>query len=99
MVTSPTGKGVIVMGGKTKSGENSKAIFELSSETMQWTRLEQTLQFDHSWPLAIPIPDELVSKNLDLDYQSLRKRRPSYDKVKYLENESKPKKQKTSKIL
>ena len=86
------------MGGKTKSGENSKAIFELSSETLRWTRLDQTLQFDHSWPLAIPIPDELVSKNLDLDFQSLtsrrmRKRRPSYDKVKYLEDETEPKKQ------
>ena len=64
------------MGGKTKSGENSKAIFELSSETWQWTRLEQTLQFDHSWSLAIPIPDELVSKKLDLDFQPLKLLRP-----------------------
>ena len=61
MVTSPTGKGVIVMGGETETGENSKAMFELS-QSMQWTRLEQTLQIDHEGPLAIPIPDELVSK-------------------------------------
>ena len=59
MVTSPTGKGVIVMGGITESGEDSKAIFELS-QSMQWTRLEQTLQIEHGFPLAIPIPDELV---------------------------------------
>ena len=61
MVTSPTGKGVIVMGG-ISSGLNSKAskaMFELS-ESMQWTRLEQTLQIGHWAPLAIPIPDELV---------------------------------------
>ena len=58
MVTSPTGKGVIVMGGCT-SGRASKAMFELS-QSMQWTRLEQTLQIGHDWPLAIPIPDELV---------------------------------------
>ena len=59
MVTSPTGKGVIVMGGETESGENSKAMFELT-QSMEWTRLEQTLQIDHWAPLAIPIPDELV---------------------------------------
>ena len=61
MVTSPTGKGVIAMGGITESGENSKAMFELS-QSMEWTRLEQTLKIDHTYPLAIPIPDELVSK-------------------------------------
>ena len=60
MVTSPTGRGVIVMGGHA-DGENSKAIFELSA-SMQWTRLEQTLQNGYRYPLAIPIPDELISK-------------------------------------
>ena len=49
------------MGGETASGEYSKAMFELS-QSMQWTRLEQTLQIEHQAPLAIPIPDELVSK-------------------------------------
>ena len=61
MVTSPTGKGVIVMGGETESEENSNAMFEFSS-SMQWTRLEQTLKIGHWAPLAIPISDELVSK-------------------------------------
>ena len=61
MVTSPTGKGVIVMGRYTRSGANHKAMFELS-QSMEWTRLEQTLQIEHFAPLAIPIPDELVSK-------------------------------------
>ena len=61
MVTSPTGKGVIVMGGETESEEDSKEMFELS-QSMEWTRLEQTLQIGHEGPLAIPIPDELVSK-------------------------------------
>ena len=59
MVTSPTGKGVIVMGGTTNSGTRSKAMFELT-QSMEWTRLEQTLQIDHLGHLAIPIPDELV---------------------------------------
>ena len=61
MVTSPTGKGVIVMGGSTAPFEFSKAIFELS-QSMEWTRLEQSLQIEHYAPLAIPIPNELVSK-------------------------------------
>ena len=56
MVTSPTGKGVIVMGGRS-----SKAMFELT-QSMEWTRLEQTLKIDHYDHLAIPILDELVSK-------------------------------------
>ena len=55
MVTSPTGKGVIAMGGY------SKAMFELS-QSLQWTRLDQTLKIEHFAPLAVPIPDELVSK-------------------------------------
>ena len=63
MVTSPTGKEVIVMGGLTNSGEYSKEMFELT-QSMEWTRLEQSLQFGewYNYPLAIPIPDELVSK-------------------------------------
>ena len=60
MVTSPTGKGVIVMGGETENWKKSKAMFELS-DSMEWTRLEQTLQIEHYYSLAIPIPDELVS--------------------------------------
>ena len=60
MVTLRTGKGVIAMGGRS-SGVNSKAMFKLT-RSMEWTRLEQTLQIEHLAPLAIPIPDELVSK-------------------------------------
>ena len=75
MVTSPTGKGVIVMGGQ-KAGtfpilmgrltvpfKDSKEMYELT-QSMEWTRLEQSLQFGewYNYPLAIPIPDELVSK-------------------------------------
>ena len=59
MVTSPTGKGVIAIGGYYPGGY-SKAMFELS-QSMEWTRLEQTLKIEHfGRPLAIPIRDELV---------------------------------------
>ena len=59
MVTSHTGKGVIIIGGSTAPFEFSKAMFELS-QSLEWTRLEQTLQIGHFAPVAIPIPDELV---------------------------------------
>ena len=42
-------------------GRSSKAMFELT-QSMEWTRLEQTLQIDDEDPLAIPIPDEMVAK-------------------------------------
>ena len=43
-------------------GRSSKAMFELT-QSMQWTRLEQTLQIEHNGgQLAIPIPDELVGE-------------------------------------
>ena len=72
-MTSPTGKGIIIMGGVTEYYEPSKAMFELSN-SMQWTRLEQTLQMDHRIPLAIPITDELAyekikeKNNIDLPH-------------------------------
>ena len=68
MVTSPTGKGVIVMGGSTAPEEYSKTMFELA-KSMEWTRLEQTFQIEHGFPLAIPIPDELVYEK---DHQSMK---------------------------
>ena len=63
MVTSPTGKGVIAIGGDS-SGGRSKAMFELS-QSMEWTRLEQNLEIEHFRPLAIPIPDELVREKIE----------------------------------
>ena len=63
MVTSPTGKGVILMGGETEDFKNSKAMFELT-ESMEWNPMEQTLKHDHFGPLAIPIPDDLVKEKV-----------------------------------
>ena len=73
MVTSPTGKGVIAMGGRSSRGR-SKAMFELT-QSMQWTRLAQTLKIGHLAALAIPIPDELVrvaqsKRSRELSYMS-----------------------------
>ena len=63
MVTSPTGKGVILMGGLTEDGEYSKAMFELT-ESMEWNPMEQTLKHDHLGLLAVPIPDDLVKEKV-----------------------------------
>ena len=73
MVTSPTGKGVIVMGGVTENWKKSKAMFELS-DSMQWTKLRQTLQHDHLYPLAIPIPDKFVSEQIQVKNKHKRRK-------------------------
>ena len=71
MVTSPTGQGVIVIGGNRgrkfaqMDYKNSKEIFELSGtmmDSLKWKRLKQNLQYAHFCPLVIPIPDELVQE-------------------------------------
>ena len=66
MVTSPTGKGVVVMGGNKNFQEKSETMFEKSlfelSNSMQWTTLEQTLELNHYFPCAVQLPDELVNE-------------------------------------
>ena len=54
MVTSPTGKGVVILGGMY-----SRTMFELT-DSMEWEQLDKTLQHDYSGPLAVPIPDNLT---------------------------------------
>ena len=60
MVTSPTGKSVIVMGGWQADRKISKAMFEFNG--VDWIPMEQTLQHDHEYPVVIPIPDDLVNE-------------------------------------
>ena len=75
MVTSPTGKGVIAM------GFYSKAMFELT-QSMQWTRLEQTLQIQHyGGQLAIPIPDELVCEKIESKNKRRKLKRVAQSKM------------------
>ena len=68
MVTSPTGKGVIVMGREIWD----KKMFELT-DTMKWKTKKQTLKHNHFYPLAIPIPDELVYEK-DISYKQKRRK-------------------------
>ena len=78
MVTSPTGKGVIFSGGYTISfsgilyGRASNDVYELSGnslESLEWTILEQKLQYPRIAHASFPIPDE-VSENLLGQYET-----------------------------
>ena len=64
MVTSPSGDGVIVIGGYNSDKEqNSRAIYELKSQTSRWTTLEQSLEHTPSGAglIAIPISEEFIT--------------------------------------
>ena len=53
MISSPTEKGVVMIGGEKQNSENSSDLLELSGdsqETLEWKILEQKLQhprFEH----------------------------------------------------
>ena len=58
MVTSPSGKGVVVIGGWKNSvlfGESSNALIELKGNSMEWVTLEQKLKYAREGHVAIPI--------------------------------------------
>ena len=80
MVTSPTGKGVIISGGYTNYPARQKFymnitsndVYELSGnslESLEWTLLEQKLQYPRMDHASFPIPDE-VSENLLRQYET-----------------------------
>ena len=67
MVTSPTGKGVVLIGGTNRNGNHfstighSEILLELSGhsiENLQWSILDQKLSQPRTHHVAITIPDE-----------------------------------------
>ena len=80
MVTSPTGKGVIAIGGYF-TAKYSKIMFELS-QSMEWTRLEQTLKIEHFVTLAVPIPDELVKIVKPKEKSTKNDKKITHDNIK-----------------
>ena len=57
MVTSPSGKGVIIIGGYNwNERKNSNALLELKGPC--WIPLKQTLQHARTSHVAIPIPED-----------------------------------------
>ena len=61
MVTSPTGRGVVVIGGwNDKSSKYSTSLFELDGNSMEWIKLKQTLEYGRVGHVSFPIPDDLT---------------------------------------
>ena len=70
MIPSPNGKGIIVIGGESKTfGERedkvSDLLMELNGDTLQWEILDQKLDAKRRYHNAIPI-----SYEFDLDILS-----------------------------
>ena len=70
MIPSPNGKGIIVIGGESKTfGERedkvSDLLMELNGDTLQWKILDQKLDAKRQYHNAIPI-----SYEFDLDILS-----------------------------
>ena len=70
MIPSPNGKGIIVIGGESKTfGERedkvSDLLMELNGDTLQWKILDQKLDAKRRYHNAIPI-----SYKFDLDILS-----------------------------
>ena len=67
MVTSPSGKGVVVIGGYNMSEiKESHAMLELKDiSSKEWIPLKQTLQHARDDHVAITIPDDWTIPNTD----------------------------------
>ena len=73
MVTSPSNKGVILIGGYNVEIEDySNQIIEFRGTSMQWISLEQKLAYPRADLVAIPMPTEFKSHK---SRQSSRKRK------------------------
>ena len=66
MVTSPSGKGVIVIGGCNEDESKlSNALLELKDNSREWVPLKKTLQHARKAHVVIPIPDDWTIPNTD----------------------------------
>ena len=62
MITSPTGRGVVVIGGYNHNEyKYSNAVLELTDNAKMWITLEQSLQYSRSNHITIPVPDEFTN--------------------------------------
>ena len=62
MVTSPTGKGVIVIGGKTSFDVDLKCMYELTRDPnnqFSWSLLDQKLAFGRSSHISFTLPNHV----------------------------------------
>ena len=82
MVTSPTGKGVVIIGGwNEKSSKYSTSLFELDGRNMEWTKLKQTLEYGRVGHISFPIHDNLTAikscNHSKQGWKKLKKKIPS----------------------
>ena len=64
MISSPTEKGVVMIGGSKKLFGNSSDLLELSGdsqETLKWKILEQKLQHPRSSYVSFSISNDIVA--------------------------------------
>ena len=65
MVQSPTKRGVVVIGGRKGTRQESNILIELSGESreaLQWTILDQKLQRGRCAHVSFLVPDETVTQ-------------------------------------
>ena len=66
LITSPTNRGVILIGGYTGTtglGQITNYLYELSGdseENLTWSMLEQKLDVERHLHLSLPIPNQLI---------------------------------------
>ena len=64
MISSPTEKGVVMIGGKKNNGEYSSDLLELSGdslETLEWKILEQKLQNPRGLHVSFSISNDIAA--------------------------------------
>ena len=84
MVSTPTEKGVVVIGGQLGNEEvtfdqiNSNALIELSGDsidTLKWTVLKQKLKYPRSRHLSFPISPQTSTELVSQKYKNPRKKK------------------------
>ena len=85
MVSSPNGKGVVLIGGETichlnddfkKESSRTNALIELSGdsiETLEWKILDQKLKYRRSYHVAFSIPDTVFNELVSIYDQNIAK--------------------------
>ena len=64
MISSPTEKGVVMIGGKKKNFQESSDLLELSGdsqETLEWKILKQKLQHPRSHHVSFSISNDIAT--------------------------------------
>ena len=79
MVTSPTGKGVVLIGGFNVTDDDkwrrSNLLLELSgdsTENLQWKIMSQQLKFSRASHIAFIIPDQVYNDIYNRERQKIR---------------------------